>query len=103
MAGVCLHDQPDGSAQALCSNIHMFSLSLQVLVAEDGFVLQSQPPGTIMAHHCVQFVTMALLSGVAPRATIPVLLALLACSAELAHIHIRCGTAAIYCHYDVES
>lgn len=59
-------------------------------MSEDGFALQSQPPGAIMAHHCVQFATMALLSGVAPHATIPTLLALLARSAELAHIHIRC-------------
>lgn len=27
-------------------------------MAEDGFALQSQPPGAIMAHHCVQFATM---------------------------------------------
>lgn len=34
----------------------------------------------------------ALLSGVTPHATIPSLLALLARSAELAYIHIRCAS-----------
>ena len=62
--------------------------------------LASQPPGAIMAHFCVQFRTMALLCDVAPHATIPALLALLARSAELSHIHIRCASAvaAARCH-----
>jgi hypothetical protein len=64
-------------------------LDLQVSLAEDGLALEPQPPGAIMAHHCIQFATMVQLSRIPSHANIPSLLALLARSAELAHIHIR--------------
>ena len=64
-------------------------LHLQVSLAEDGLALQPQPPGAIMAHHCIQFATMVQLGHTPSHASIPSLLALLARSAELAHIHIR--------------
>jgi Sec63 Brl domain len=60
-------------------------------MAEDGLALQPQPPGAIMAHHCIQFATMVQLRDNPSHASIPSLLALLARSAELAHIHIRQG------------
>ncbi len=63
-------------------------------MADDGFALRSEVPGAIMAHYCVQFRTMAQLCGATAHTTIPSLLALLARSAELAHIHIRCVAAA---------
>lgn len=66
-------------------------LNVQVAMAEDGLALQPQPPGAIMAHHCIQFATMVQLGDTPSHASIPSLLALLARSAELAHIHIRQG------------
>ena len=64
---------------------------MQVSLAEDGLTLQPQPPGAIMAHHCIQFATMVQLGHTPSHTGIPSLLALLARSAELAHIHIRQG------------
>lgn len=71
--------------------MHVEGSKLQVSLAEDGLALQPQPPGAIMAHHCIQFATMVQLGDAPPHAGIPSLLALLARSAELAHIHIRRG------------
>ena len=76
---------------AHCSRSPCTVVTLQVSLAEDGCALQSQPPGAIMAHHCIQFATMVQLSSVPPHANIPSLLALLARSAELSQIHIRCA------------